>query len=50
MLLKEGLWGDDSEGQGGIPPTVSRVKSVQAEGIAPAKALGEEKNSACLRS
>lgn len=43
MLLKEGLWRDDSEGRGGIPPAMSRVKSVQAEGTACAKALGEKR-------
>lgn len=42
MLLKEGLWRDDSEGRGGIPPAISRVKGVQAEGTARAKALGEK--------
>lgn len=42
--------GEMTEGQGGAPPTISRVKSVQAGRTAPAKALGEEKNSVCLRS
>lgn len=42
MLLKEGLWRDDSEGRGGVPPTISRVKGVQAEGTACVKALGEK--------
>lgn len=43
MLLKEGLWRDDSEGRGGVPPTISRVKGVQAEGTACAKALREKR-------
>lgn len=42
--------GEMTEGQGGAPPTISRVKSVQVGRTAPAKALGEEKNSVCLRS
>lgn len=42
--------GGMTEGRGGIPPAISRVKSVQAEGTARAKALGREENSVFLRS
>lgn len=38
------------EGQGGVTHATSRVKSVQQRELCMQRFLGEEKNSACLRS